>query len=57
MTFSICVRERTQQGPIFGVGVTVDDREEPVAELRRVCEAVEEASEGFNKDSKGRIFD
>jgi uncharacterized Ntn-hydrolase superfamily protein len=35
----------------------VDDHEEPIAELRRVYEAAEEASEGFSEDSKGRIFD
>jgi uncharacterized Ntn-hydrolase superfamily protein len=55
MTFSICVRERTQQGPIFGVAV--DDNEEPVAELRRVYEAAKETSAGFSEDFKGRIFD
>jgi uncharacterized Ntn-hydrolase superfamily protein len=55
MTFSICVRERTQQGPIFGVAV--EDHAEPLAERRRVYEAAEEASEGFSEDFKGRIFD
>lgn len=35
----------------------VDHHEEPVAELRRVYEAAEEASGDFSEDSKGRIFD